>query len=93
MQRLQMMRYLIVEVAAETLGSFHSHAHGLAMPEIGIRGEQREHDDNSSKCHPNIIASMGSLRVNFRTELRGPRRHEYGSAITCMARTAPTDWG
>ena len=39
LQRSEQTRYLIVEIAAEPVGSIHGHLHVFAMPEIGIGGE------------------------------------------------------
>jgi hypothetical protein len=65
MQWLQKPRYLIVEVVGDPFGTFYGHAGVSALPEIGIGGEQREHDDDHPKRHLTKMAAEGSWLVNF----------------------------
>jgi len=50
-QRSEKTRYLIVEIAAEAVGSIHSHSHQVAVPKIGISNDQDGQDSNNSECH------------------------------------------
>ena len=50
-QRSEKTRYLIVEIAAEAVGSIHSHSHQVAVPKIGISNDQDGQDSDNSECH------------------------------------------